>query len=327
MKKVPAYSRPGDWADLDISGHDNIAYLAGGTEILPLLRASIIEPDTVVDLNEVLSSAIELRGDVLSIGALARLSDVASHELVQQHAPAIRDALLASASGQIRNMASVGGNLLQRTRCSYFRGDATLPCNKRQRGTGCPASSGNNRHAAIFGTSDQCVAVHASDLAVALSALNAAVQLRAADGAQRTVPLQAFYTLPGNQPHVENVLRPREVLVGIDVPLPDRRSTSKYVKVRDRASFDFALVSAAVYMLTSGTRIERVAISLGGVAPVPWRLHQVEARLQGALLTPAAIEGAFAEFDLEARPLGSTAWKIALARALATRTILSFGSA
>jgi xanthine dehydrogenase YagS FAD-binding subunit len=325
MKKLPGYSRPADWADLDTASQGNSAYLAGGTEILPLLRASIIEPDIVVDLNHVLSSAIELRGEALSIGALARLSDVASHELVQQHAPAIRDAILASASGQICNMASVGGNLLQRTRCSYFRG-AALPCNKRQPGSGCPARDGENRHTAIFGSSDHCVAVHASDLAVALSALDAAVHLRATNGVRRTVPLRAFYTLPGDRPHVENVLAPREALISIEVPIAGTRPRSKYVKVRDRASFDFALVSAAIGVLLSGARIEQIAIALGGVAPVPWRLHEVEARLHGVLLTSAVVERAFADFDREARPLGANTFKIELARALATRTILSFGA-
>jgi xanthine dehydrogenase YagS FAD-binding subunit len=317
------YSRPADWASLDILSHGNIAYLAGGTEIMPLLRASIIEPDAVIDLNLLLSSRIELRAQRLSIGALARLSDVASHELIQQHAPAIRDAILASASGQIRNMASIGGNLLQRTRCSYFRSDS-LPCNKRQRGSGCPARNGESRHTAIFGSSDHCVAVHASDVAVALSALDAAVHLRAADGTRRTVPLQTFYTLPGDDPHVENILAPGEVLVDIEVPIASTGSMSKYFKVRDRASFDFSLVSVAVAVLLSGARIERIAIALGGVAPAPWRLHEIEARLHGALLTSAAVESAFAGFDREAQPLGANAFKIELARALATRAILSF---
>jgi xanthine dehydrogenase YagS FAD-binding subunit len=241
--------------------------------------------------------------------------------LIQQHAPAIREAILASASGQIRNMASIGGNLLQRTRCGYFRHEA-LPCNKRRPESGCPARNGENRHAAIFGSSAHCVAVHASDLAVALSALDAAVRLRAINGAGRTVPLQAFYTLPGDHPHVETVLAPREVLMGIEVPIARAGSMSKYLKVRDRASFDFALVSAAVCVVMSGVRIERIAIALGGVAPVPWRLHEVEARLHGEVLTSTAVEKAFAGFDREARPLGANAFKIELARSLATRTLL-----
>ncbi|MDT7584765.1 MAG: xanthine dehydrogenase YagS FAD-binding subunit, partial [Pseudonocardiales bacterium] len=261
-------------------------FLAGGTTLVDLMKLNVLTPRHVQDIN-----ALPLRGidttDGLRIGALERMSDIAAHPGVY---PVISRALLLSASQQLRNMASIGGNLLQRTRCTYFR-DVAMPCNKRQPGSGCPAVSGANRMHALLGTSDSCVATHASDVAVALVALGAEIRLVSAAGS-RTVTLADFYRPPGDSPEVENDLRPGELIAEVLVPRLDWASRSTYVKVRDRQSYEFALCSAAVALDVRDARIVDARVAVGGVATVPWRLESVEAALRGAPVSLESFEAA-----------------------------------
>jgi xanthine dehydrogenase YagS FAD-binding subunit len=245
------------------------------------------------------------------------MSDVARHPGVY---PAISRALLLSASQQLRNMASIGGNLLQRTRCGYFR-DVNVPCNKREPGSGCPAVSGANRTHAVLGTSDSCVATHASDLAVALVALDAEVRLADASGT-RTVRLADFYRLPGDTPEVENDLRPGELITEVTVPRLDWARRSTYVKVRDRQSYEFALCSAAVALDIRDSRVIDARVAVGGVATRPWRLAAVEAALRGAPTTEAAFEDAASVAADGARPLPGNGFKVSLLKRTVVRALI-----
>ena len=251
-------------------------FLAGGTTLVDLMKLDVLTPQHVLDINEVPLRGIDT-GDGLRFGALERMSDIAAHPDVY---PAISRALLLSASQQIRNMASIGGNLLQRTRCSYFR-DVASPCNKREPGSGCSAIEGANRMHAILGTSDSCVATHASDVAVALVALDARVKLADAEGT-REVALRDFYQLPGDTPALENDLRPGELITEVIVPRLDWAANSTYVKVRDRQSYEFALCSAAVALDVRDGVIADARVAAGGVGTVPWHLPAVEEALRGA---------------------------------------------
>ena len=291
-------------------------FLAGGTTLVDLMKLNVMTPDHVMDIN-----ALPLRGidtsDGLRIGALERMSDVARHPGVY---PAISRALLLSASQQLRNMASIGGNLLQRTRCGYFR-DVSTPCNKREPGSGCPAISGANRAHAVLGTSDSCVATHASDLAVALVALDAEIRLASASGS-RTVRLADFYRLPGGTPEVENDLRPGELITEVVVPRLDWARRSTYVKVRDRQSYEFALCSAAVALNIRGSRVIDARVAVGGVATRPWRLAPVEEALRGAAATPEAFEAAASAAAEGARPLAGNGFKVPLLRRTVVRALI-----
>ncbi|RZT85710.1 xanthine dehydrogenase YagS FAD-binding subunit [Pseudonocardia sediminis] len=282
------------------------AFLAGGTTLVDLMKLDVETPGHVQDIN-----ALPLRGldtrDGLRIGALERMSDVAAHPGVY---PMISRALLLSASQQLRNMASIGGNLLQRTRCSYFR-DVAAPCNRRDPGSGCPAISGSNRMHAVLGTSEACVATHASDLAVALTALDAQVVLAGAEGT-RTVALADLYRLPGTSPEVENDLRPGELITEVQVPRLDWAQHSTYVKVRDRASYEFALCSAAVALDVRDGRIADARVAVGGVATVPWRLGAVEEALRGTPVTQESFEAAASVAADGATPLSDNGFKVSL---------------
>jgi xanthine dehydrogenase YagS FAD-binding subunit len=290
-------------------------FLAGGTTLVDLMKLNVLTPRHVLDIN-----ALPLRGidtsDGLRLGALERMSDIAGHPGVY---PAISRALLQSASQQLRNMASIGGNLLQRTRCSYFR-DVAMPCNRREPGSGCPARSGANRMHAVLGTSDACVATHASDVAVALVALDAQVTL-AGPGGTRTVRLADFYRLPGDTPEVENDLRPGELITEVVVPRLDWAAHSTYVKVRDRQSYEFALCSAAVALDVRDSRIVDARVAVGGVATVPWRLHGVEAALRGAPVSQATFEDAAAVAADGAAPLSGNGFKLPLLRRTVIRAL------
>ncbi|EMD25691.1 FAD binding domain-containing protein [Amycolatopsis azurea] len=291
-------------------------FLAGGTTLVDLMKLNVLTPQHVLDIN-----AVPLRGidtaDGLRFGALERMSDIAGHPGVY---PAISRALLLSASQQIRNMASIGGNLMQRTRCSYFR-DVAMPCNRRVPGSGCPAISGANRMHAVLGTSDSCVATHASDVAVALVALDARLRLISATGT-RTVDLASFYRLPGDTPEVENDLRPGELIAEVEVPRLDWASNSTYVKVRDRQSYEFALCSAAVALHVEDSRVVDARVAAGGVATVPWRLPAVEEALRGAPATVEAFEEAAALAAEGARPLSANGFKPSLLRRTIVRALL-----
>lgn len=291
-------------------------FLAGGTTLVDLMKLNVLTPQQVQDIN-----GLPLRGidttDGLRIGALERMSDIAAHPGVY---PAISRALLQSASQQLRNMASIGGNLLQRTRCGYFR-DVNMPCNKRNPGSGCPAVNGANRMHAILGASDSCVATHASDVAVALIALDAELVLRDAAGT-RTVRLADFYRLPGETPDVEHDLRPGELITEVIVPRLDWARRSTYVKVRDRQSYEFALCSVAVALDIDDGRVVDARVAAGGVATVPWRLPAVEDALRGAPVGVAAFEAA-AEVAAEgAKPLSGNGFKVSLLRRTVVRALL-----
>ncbi|MFD9958791.1 FAD binding domain-containing protein [Amycolatopsis sp. NPDC058986] len=291
-------------------------FLAGGTTLVDLMKLNVLTPPRVLDIN-----ALPLRGieteDGLRIGALERMSDIAAHPGVY---PVISRALLLSASQQLRNMASIGGNLLQRTRCTYFR-DVATPCNKRKPGSGCPAISGANRMHAVLGTSDHCVATHASDVAVALVALDAEIRLAGADG-DRTVKLADFYRLPGETPEVENELRSGELITEVVVPRLAWATRSTYVKVRDRQSYEFALCSAAVALDIQDSRVVDARVAAGGVATVPWRLPEVEAALRGAPATLASFEAAAALAAEGAKPLAMNGFKVSLLKRTVIRALL-----
>jgi xanthine dehydrogenase YagS FAD-binding subunit len=288
------------------------AFIAGGTELTNLMRDRVLTPDLVVDVNAVAADDVTLAPREVRIGALARMTDVARNATVRKRLPVLSEALLASASGQVRNMASIGGNLMQRTRCWYYR-DATMPCNTRDPGSGCPAIDGENRWHAILGGSEECIRVHPSDLAVALTALDAAVRTHGPGGARR-IPIGRFYRLPGDTPHVETVLEHGELIVGVDVPLTEMAARSAYRKVRDRASFEFAIVSVAVALELRGRVVQDVRIALGGVAPAPWRPLGAEKALRGRRLTGSTVERAAAAAVQGAVPREHNGFKVELAQ-------------
>lgn len=295
------------------------AFLAGGTTLVDLMKLEVMSPDRVVDINRLPLDGISLDHDGLHIGALERMSDVATAPAVRRHCPMVAQALELSASAQLRNMASIGGNLLQRTRCSYFR-DVTTPCNKREPRSGCSALEGINRSHAVLGTSDACIATHPSDLAVPLVALSTTVHLASARGT-RTVPLETFYTLPGDTPDVENVLRPNELITGITVPRSPWAAHSLYLKIRDRQSYEFALTSAAVALQLRGRTIVNARIAAGGVGTRPWRLTAVERALTGRPATSATFEAAVATAADGARPREHNRFKPALLRRTLVRAL------
>jgi xanthine dehydrogenase YagS FAD-binding subunit len=297
-------------------------FIAGGTDLMQLMKDFVERPKRLVDLDGLLLDGITMNAEGARIGALARMSDVADDPTLRRRYPLIAEALLASASPQIRNMATIGGNLLQRTRCGYFRDVGFAACNKRQPGSGCAALSGVNRLHAILGGSDHCVATHPSDLAVALTALDAAIELQGGNGT-RTVPITEFYLLPGNSPQRETVMTPGELITAILLPPPGNGERSHYLKLRDRASFEFALVSAAVAVVQQDGRIRSARVAMGGVGTKPWRLPQVEAALAGAPATPEGLSAATAQAADGAKPLAENGFKIVLMQRALTRALLT----
>ena len=301
----------------------NAVLLAGGTELVNWLKDGIVRPARVLDINGLRGlSSIEVDATGLRIGALVRMADLAAHPKVQRDYPAIPEALLRSASQQLRNMASMGGNLLQRTRCPYFRAEVELPCNKRVPGSGCSALDGEDRSMAIFGWSEHCIATHPSDVAVALAALDAEVALQGPDGVRR-VPVTSFYRLPGAEPERDTVKERTELITGITVPASAVARRSWYLKVRERTSYEFALVSVAAGAELDGSGAIRDArIALGGVAHGPWRLPAAEQSLIGVRIDDseglmAAIEGSFSG----ARPRRDNGFKVELAKRAVVRTL------
>jgi xanthine dehydrogenase YagS FAD-binding subunit len=292
--------------------------------LLPLWKAGLIAPQDVIDISRLPLAEISHAGNRLVLGALARLNDVAAHPEVQAQHPLISDAILASASGQVRNMATVGGNLLQRTRCPYFR-DPGLACNKRHPGSGCGARDGENRHAALFGGSTGCVATHASDLAVALAALDAEVIVRGANG-ERRLALQDCYPLPTATAAPDSSLATGEMITAVRIEDGSRfASRSTYLKIRDRASFEFAVVSVAAALRIEGGVIAEARLAAGGVAPLPWRLRRSEEALFGRPPTDQAFLAA-AELAIEgAEPLQGNAFKMPLLRNTIRRALQTVG--
>ena len=276
-------TRPED-AIAAVAPDPGAAFYAGGTTLLDLMKLDVLTPTRLVDVNALPLAAIEPIPGGLRIGALARMSDVARDPNVQKGFPVVAQALDNSASPQLRNMASMGGNVLQRTRCSYFR-DLSARCNKRQPGSGCDALDGVNRMHAILGTSDACIATHASDLAVALAALDATLRVRGAGG-ERSIRLLDFYALPGTTPEVENALRHGEMILSIDLPVSPLAANSHYLKVRYRAAYEFALVSVAACLRVEAGKVAEARVALGGVGTRPWRSPEAEAALVGRAATP-----------------------------------------
>ncbi len=302
-------------------------FLAGGTTLVDLLKLEVLTPGRIVDINALPMTGITTTADGLRIGALERMTAVAEHPEVRRNFTLISQALELSASPQLRNMASMGGNLLQRTRCSYFR-DTSMPCNKRDPGSGCPAITGYNRTHAVLGTSDACVATHASDVAVALVAAEANITLQSPRG-ERAVVLDRFYRQPGSTPHVESDLGPGELITAITVPPLPSGTRSGYLKIRDRQSYEFALTSvAAAVTMSDGGLITQARVAAGGVATVPWRLPEVENLLAGRHASAAVFEAAAAAAAIGARPLSHNGFKPhmlrrAIARALSDITGIS----
>lgn len=307
---------------LDASAQPGTMLVAGGTEVLNWLKEGIVTPSRVVDINAIPGLAdIQADASGLRIGALARMSDVAAHEVVRRDYPAISQALLKSASPQIRNMASMGGNLLQRTRCAYFRAETLLPCNKRVAGTGCSARLGEDRGAAIFGWTDHCIATHPSDVAVAFAALGASVELVSAQGV-RTVALDGFQLPPDGSRPSETVLQPGEMIRAILVPASAAARNSCYLKVRERASYEFALVSVAAAFENDAGTIRGARLAMGGVAHKPWRLLAAEAVLEGApIADDTALRRAIERSFADARPGRHNRFKVELGIRAAVRAL------
>ena len=288
-------------------------FIAGGTNLLDLMKLQVETPDTLVDISRLDLGEIEEREDGgLTIGALVPNSDLAADARVIERYPVLSRALLAGASGQLRNKASTGGNLLQRTRCYYFYDPAT-PCNKREPGSGCSAIGGENRILAILGTSDQCIATHPSDMAVAMRALEAVIVTQKPDGDRRRIAIGEFYRLPGSTPEIETALEPGELITHVELP-PAPEGNQTYRKVRDRASYAFALVSVAGVVAVVDGKIASAALAFGGLAPMPWRDSAVEAALVGQAPSDAVFAAAADALLADARGHGANDFKIPLAR-------------
>lgn len=299
--------------------------LGGGTNLIDLMREGIESPSQLVEIRKLQLGEIEdLSDGGVRIGACARNSDTANHPAIRHRYPLLAKALLSGASPQLRNMATAGGNLMQRTRCYYFMDPAFLSCNKRKPGSGCAALEGENRIHALFGASDTCIAVHPSDMCVALSALDAVVQVEGPRG-RRSIPIEDFHRLPGDAPHIDTNLAPDELILAIDLPPSPYRRNVEYLKIRDRQSFAFALVSCAAALEVSRGVIRRARLSFGGVAHKPWRAFHAEESLSGkapgkdvfALAAKLAIQGAV--------PRSGTAFKVRIMQKAAERALLSAG--
>ncbi|MFD3518416.1 FAD binding domain-containing protein [Streptomyces sp. NPDC058657] len=303
-------------AALAHAGRPGARYLGGGTNLVDLMKLGVESPDLLVDVSRLPLDTVEERPDgSLHLGATVRNSDLAAHPLVRSRYPVLSQALLAGASGQLRNIATTGGNLLQRTRCGYFQ-DTSKPCNKREPGTGCAAREGIHRDHAVLGHSAQCIATHPSDMAVALAALDAVVELRGPEGT-RAVPATEFHRLPGERPDRDTVLRHGELITGVTLPSGPSALPSAYRKARDRASYAFALASVAAVLDVRDGAVQHVALAFGGVAHRPWRAQHAEAALRGGPPTAERIHRALdAELD-RAEPLRDNAYKVPLAHRLA----------
>ncbi|MEV4113259.1 xanthine dehydrogenase family protein subunit M [Nonomuraea sp. NPDC049695] len=305
-----------------VAGDPDAAFLAGGTNLVDLMKMGVASPGLLVDVRRVMSDRIEeTPGGGLRIGAGVLNADLAADRRVRRRYPMLSQALLAGASYQLRNLATTGGNLLQRTRCPYFR-DVSTPCNKREPGSGCPARGGHERDLAILGASQACAATHPSDMAVAMAALDATVHTTGLQG-ERTIPVTGLHRLPGEEPQRDTVLEAGELITAVELPPPLTASRSRYRKVRDRASYAFALVSVAAAVEVEDGFVRDVRLALGGVAHKPWRAAIAEQLLHGAPATEDSFRAA-AEAELaEARPLPGNAFKVALARNTIVSTLLA----
>ena len=304
-----------------VGANPQAKFLAGGTNILDLMKEDVERPNELVDLTRLKLAEIKEAGGGVSIGALATNTDTANHPLIRQNYPLLTQAIVAGASGQLRNMATNGGNLLQRTRCQYFY-DTAMPCNKREPGSGCGALEGLNRMHAILGWSDKCVATYPGDMANALLALDAVVRIKGADGVERTIPLSEFHRLPGDTPQQDTNLQHGELILAIELPKSNFAKNSYYLKVRDRASYAFALVAVAAAVELEAGAIKQARVVLGSVAHKPWRSQEAEAALAGK---PASAEsfGRAAEAAMaDAKPLAHNAYKVELAKRAIVRALM-----
>jgi xanthine dehydrogenase YagS FAD-binding subunit len=297
------------------------AFLAGGTNLVDLMKLEVMAPDVVVDVRRLTSESVEeLPDSGVRIGAAVTNSELAADRTIRSRYPMLSQALLSGASGQLRNLATTGGNLLQRTRCVYFY-DTTTPCNKREPGSGCSAIEGHNKNHAILGASEHCVATHPSDMAVAMAALDAFVLVQGRDG-ERRIPIEELHRLPGDEPQRDTTLEHGELITAVDLPPLPFASNSKYRKVRERASYAFALVSVAAALEVEEGTVRDVRLALGGVAHKPWRATKAEEALRGEPANEANFRAA-ADIELEdAEPLRDNAFKVPLARNIITRTLL-----
>lgn len=305
-----------------VAGRPDACFLAGGTNLVDHMKLGVATPDVLVDVSRALPDGIEELADGgLRIGAGVRNADLAADRRVIARYPALSQALLSGASGQLRNLATTGGNLMQRTRCSYFR-DHTTPCNKREPGSGCSAREGYTRYHAILGASESCVATHPSDMAVAMLAFDAVVHLEGPDGA-RELPLAELHRLPGDEPQLDVTLEHGELITAVDLPALPIAAQSAYRKVRDRASFAFALVSVAAAVALDGETISDARIAFGGLAHAPWRATQAEAALRGQPATEASFHAAAHAELAQAQPLADNAFKIPMASNALVATLRS----
>jgi xanthine dehydrogenase YagS FAD-binding subunit len=302
-----------------VVGRRGAEFIAGGTDMLQLLQEGVRAPLALVDLNRLPLGDIEVGPNGARIGALARMAEVADDRRIQEEFPVVVEALLASASPQVRNMATIGGNLLQRTRCLYFR-DIATPCNKREPGSGCPAQDGENRLNAILGVSPDCMAAYPGDLAVALVALDAQVQITGVDG-ERTLPVEELHRVPGDTPHIETVLERGDIITAVLIPASPFAKQSHYLKVRDRASFEWALASAAVALETDDGKIRQARIAGGGVATKPWRLRHVERGLTGQPINAEVFRTAAALAADGAQPRRQNLFKVELIKRVVERAL------
>jgi CO/xanthine dehydrogenase FAD-binding subunit len=318
-----AYVRATDPAQAvaTVTADPEAAYLAGGTTQLDLiLKDGILDPDRLVDITRLPLKGITADDTAVHVGATTTMEELAADPTVTRRLPFVREALLAGASVQLRNMATIGGNLLQRTRCRYFRDPTVAACNKRHPGSGCAAVAGVARMHAILGASEHCIALHASDLAVPLVALDTIVHLQGSDGTRR-VPLTELYLEPGDTPNVETVLRHGELITGIEIPLPPAGARSTYLKVRDRASYEFALTSAAVAVVVEDGAIRYGRVGLGGVGTVPWRAWSAEEVLRGAPVSTATFRAAAEAEVRDPFTVPGTAFKVELAKRTLVRAL------
>jgi xanthine dehydrogenase YagS FAD-binding subunit len=310
------------------AAHSGSEYLAGGTTLLDLMKLGVMRPEHVVDINDLdrtNAGRIEFAGTQLRLGALARMSTVADHPDVRRHFPVIAQSLQLAASAQIRNMASLGGNVLQRTRCTYFRDISYAKCNKREPGSGCAALDGINRPHAVLGTSDRCIATYPGDFAQALIALDAEVEVMGRNG-PREFPFAKLHRQPGETPHLETTLAPGELIIAFHVARAPFARRSLFLKVRDRESYEFALASAAVALDLNGETVKQARIALGGVATVPWRAHQAEASLINQRLTHAALGHAADLAFSDAQPREHNAFKVELGKRTLMRALHQAGA-
>lgn len=297
-----------------------VRFVAGGTNLIDMMKLNVERPNEVVDINALSLSGIQTTPEGgLLLGALARNSDVAHHPVVMRDYAVLSQALLSGASPQLRNMATTGGNLLQRTRCVYFR-DTAHACNKREPGSGCSAIGGYNRMLAVLGTSKDCIATNPSDQNVALTALEATVQIKGPNG-QRSIPIHEFYVVPGSTPSVETVLRPGDLITGVLLPPPRAGSRSVYLKLRDRAAYEFALTSAAVQLGTENGRVKFARVALGGVGTKPWRSFEAEHALEGHPVEAATFRKAAMEAMKDAHPQSENGFKVELAQRCLVRAL------